>query len=131
MTPSPPAKALFVLLALLAAASAASAQVHAIAWDGARRFQLTASVAPGKFVEVCGRLPRGSLIRWSFESTVPLDFNIHYHEGRRVVVPERRDGAATAGGTLLTPVAQDYCWMWTQRGSVEAPLTLTLQRSRR
>jgi hypothetical protein len=82
-------------------------------------------------VEVCGRLPRGALVRWSFQSEAPLDFNIHYHEGPKVVMPERRDGASAATGTLLAPVAQNYCWMWTRPGSVDSPLTLTLQRTRR
>ncbi|HEX2543170.1 MAG TPA: hypothetical protein VHM00_19065 [Caldimonas sp.] len=117
---------------LLAGAGAAgAAEVIPITWDAAQRFQLTSSVAAGKFVEVCGRLPRGALVRWSFESAAPLDFNIHFHQGKKVVVPAKRDGAATASGTLLARVAQDYCWMWTQRGSVDTLLTLTLQRTRR
>ena len=124
-------KAFLVCVVLAAAASAARAEVVPIVWDAAKRFQLTASVPPGKFVEVCGRLPRGALVRWSFDSASPLDFNIHYHQGTKVVVPDQRDGTAAARGTLLAPVAQDYCWMWTQRGSVAAPLTLTLQRTRR
>ena len=121
------------LLALLLAAASwpAAADLVPIAWDSAQRFQLTSTVRAGKVVEVCGHLPRGALVRWSFQSTTPLDFNIHYHEGPKVVVPDQRDGASTATGTLLTTVAQSYCWMWTQRGSVDAPLTLTLQRTRR
>lgn len=122
-----------MLLALLLAApcSAAAADVLPIAWDAAQRFQLTSTVRAGKFVEVCGRLPRGTLVRWSFQSTAPLDFNIHYHDGPKVVMPDQRHGVSSATGTLLTPVAQSYCWMWTERGSVDAPLTLTLQRTRR
>ena len=124
-------KPFLVCLVLAAVASAARAEIVPIAWDAAKRFQLTSSVAPGKFVEVCGRLPRGALVRWSYESAAPLDFNIHYHEGKKVVTPEQRDGAAAGRGTLLTPRAQDYCWMWTHRGNAAATLTLSLQRTRR
>jgi hypothetical protein len=118
-------------LVLAAAALPARAEIVPIAWDAAKQFQLASSVAAGKFVEVCGKLPRGALVRWSFESPAPLDFNIHYHAGSKVVFPDKRNATAAASGTLLAPVAQDYCWMWTQRGSADAPLTLTLRRTRR
>ena len=124
-------RATLVPVLLAAACPAAAAEVIPITWNAAQRFQLTSAVLPGKTVEVCGRLPRGALVRWSFESAAPLDFNIHYHEGRKVVVPDQRAGVSATRGTLLARVAQDYCWMWTQRGSVDVPLTLTLQRTRR
>jgi hypothetical protein len=124
-------RATLVTLVLAAACGAAAAQIVPITWDAAQRFQLTSTVRAGKIVEVCGRLPRGALVHWSFRSEAPLDFNIHYHEGAKVVMPEQRDRTSAATGTLLAPLAQSYCWMWTQRGSSDAPLTLTLQRTRR
>ena len=38
----------------------------------------------GKFVEICGKLPSGARVGWSFEAQEALDFNIHYHVGDKV-----------------------------------------------
>lgn len=123
-------KAAFISILIATACSPAQAEVITLTWDAAHRFQASSSVLPGKFVEVCGKLGRGETVQWSYESPTPLDFNIHYHQGANVVYPEKRDAAAQAGGTLVAPLAQDYCWMWTNRGSAAATLTLSLQRSR-
>ncbi len=124
-------KAAWVCFLLGAAACAARAEPVPITWGATGRFQLTSSVLPGKFVEVCGKLARGESVRWAYASPTPLDFNIHYHRGPHVVYPEKRDATARARGTLVTPLAQDFCWMWTHRGSAAATLTVSLKRSRR
>jgi hypothetical protein len=123
-------KTAVVALCLAAASSAAHAEIVPIAWDHAGRFETTARVQPGKVVEVCGKLARAETVQWSFESPAPLDFNIHYHEGAKVVYPDKREGKAASSGTLLTQSTQDYCWMWTHRGSAATTLRMSLQRSR-
>ena len=50
------------------------------------RFERSVIVAPGKFTEVCGKLPAGLIVAWNFEATVPLDFNVHHHFGSAVAV---------------------------------------------
>jgi hypothetical protein len=120
---------------LLAAAGAAvlfSAPVHAdlvqIAWDGNGRFERSMTVAPAKFAEVCGKLSKGQSIAWSFTGQQPVNFNIHYHEGKNVVFPEKKDDAISLDGTLSVPVDQDYCWMWENKGSTPASIVLSLKR---
>jgi len=117
------------LLVLLAAAfGTAQARLVDIEWDTARRFETTAAIAPGKMLEVCGRIDKRQQVAWSFESDAALDFNIHYHEGTRVVFAARRDATSAAGDTLVAPLRQDYCWMWTNRGVAPVSVTLILQQ---
>ena len=87
-----------------------------------------ADIAPGRFVEVCGALARGQAIDWRFGSDAALDFNIHYHQGKQVLYPTRRDGVARAEGRLEVEVPQDYCWMWTNKSA--SPTSLRVQLGR-
>ena len=91
--------------------TAARADIIDIAWNEQGRFERRVSVAPGKFAEVCGKLARADSVAWRFEASGPLNFNIHYHEGKDVRYPERRDALAGASGRLQVVLDQDYCWM--------------------
>ena len=116
------------LMLNLVATAPAHAQLIEISWDKDGVFERPLTVAPTKFVEVCGKLSKGQLIDWSFSGPQPLDFNIHYHAGKNVVFPEKQDNTASLKGSLNVPVDQDYCWMWESKGSEPAPLTLSLRR---
>ena len=98
------------MLALLATAAAA-ADLQKIEWRDARS-EATFDVAARKFAEWCGKLAKGEKVEWQFEASGPVDFNVHYHEGKNVNFPEKRAAIAAATGTLEVPVDQDYCWMW-------------------
>lgn len=117
---------------LLAAAGlaplAAAAELIDIAWSGQGRFERRVTVAPGQFAEACGRLARAQAVAWRFEASAPLDFNIHYHEGKDVRYPERRDALARASGKLQVALEQDYCWMWTNRTARPVGLAFELAR---
>ena len=129
-TPCAHLRRLAVMVAMAAAVMAidARAELVDIAWDKAGRFETTLSVAPGKFAEVCGKLAQGQAIAWSFKGDRPMNFNIHYHEGRQVVVPVEQDAAADAQGKLDVSLSQDYCWMWTNKATLSATLLLVLMR---
>ena len=107
----------------------ASAQVVPVHWDAAGHFRKELPIAPGKFVEVCEKLTQGAKVSWSFEATAAVDFNIHYHEGKDVRFPEQRNQVSKEEGTLDAGIAQDYCWMWTNKNAAEARLTLRLTKS--
>ena len=117
----------FVLAVLAAFAASAGSQVVDIAWDASGSFETKSPVAPGKFVEVCGKLNKSQAVAWRFEADQPIDFNIHYHAAGQVVFPEKRVAAAAASGTLKVPVDQDYCWMWTNPAKADALVTLGLR----
>ena len=116
-----------LILAILCS-TAARADIIDIAWNEQGRFERRVSVAPGKFAEVCGKLARADSVAWRFEASGPLNFNIHYHEGKDVRYPERRDALAGASGRLQVVLDQDYCWMWTNKSGQAVDLNLLLTR---
>ena len=121
------------LLAALAVAAAtlapeARAELVNIVWDASGHFESEARVAPGKFAEVCGPLSKGQTVAWSFKADRPMNFNLHYHVGKQVVYPAKQDAAAEAHGELEATLAQDYCWMWTNKGESPSTVRLTLSR---
>jgi len=114
--------------ALAAAGTARAADIVELALDADGRFAHEAAVAPGRFVEVCGKLAKGQAVDWRYQAAGPLDFNIHYHQGKKVVMPEQRKASTAAEGRLQAALDQDYCWMWTNKS--QAPVLLSTSFSR-
>ena len=100
------------LMLLVTVAPLASADVVDIKWSDQGHFSHKGTIAAGKLVEVCGKLSAGNKIRWDFEVSTPVDFNVHYHEGKAVVMPIVRDKTRADAGVFAPPAAQDYCLMW-------------------
>lgn len=114
--------------AALLAAGQAHAQLVEIKFDDAGRFEHSASLAAGKAIEVCGKLLKGQALPWSFTADKPLQFNIHYHVGKKVEFPAKLQSAKAADAQLDVTLDQDYCWMWTNKGDAEAKLGFKLQK---
>ena len=106
----------------------AHAELVGIRWDNAGRFETAVSVVPGKFAEVCGQLDKGQSVAWSFKADRPMNFNIHYHEGKQVVFPAKQDAVVDAQGKLDVSLSQDYCWMWTNKTDLPAQLRIVPRR---
>ena len=106
----------------------ASSPIVDIAWSADGRFAHQATIAAGKFVELCGKLQVRDAVRWSFTAAAPVDFNIHYHVGKDVVYPIRQTQMSASRATLNVESAQDYCWMWTNKGTTPIGLTVELAR---
>lgn len=106
----------------------AAAHIVDIAWSPDGRFTHNTQIAAGKFVEVCGKLAVGDTIRWNYTAAEPVDFNIHYHVGKEVVFPAKQAQVSTGRDTLRVALAQDYCWMWTNKGTKPASLAVELAR---
>jgi hypothetical protein len=115
-------------VALLAAALPARADLLEIGRDPAGRMERALAVAPGKFVELCGKLNTGQTIDWSFEADAATDFNIHYHEDKQVIFPARQDQIAQARGQFVVGVDQHYCWLWRNKRTTPVQLRVMLQR---
>ena len=120
-----PARALVLALAI---ATGAGADVIDIKWDANGRFERNVNLAPGKFAEVCGKLPAGLKVRWAFNAGMPLDFNVHYHVDKAVVFPSKLTAVAAAKDVLDTKIDQDYCWMWSNKSASATTITVKLQR---
>ena len=70
------------------------------------------ALPPFQFHEECGTLKAGDRIAYEWESKAPLKFNIHYHEGKAVIMPVTRDEAKADRAEFRALTAQDYCLMW-------------------
>ena len=114
--------------ALALPASASAADLVPIEWNAAGAFERSLTLAPAKFVEVCGRLAAGARIEWRFEASQPSDFNIHYPEGQAVRYPAKEEARMKSAGTLEAAREQDYCWMWSNRSARSLGLRVQLQR---
>lgn len=67
---------------------------------------------PYKVHEECVKLLPGDRLEYAFDANAPLHFNIHYHEGKAVVMPLSRDQVKSDRGEFKVLVAQEYCLMW-------------------
>ena len=114
--------------AAFSGAAFAANHISDIAWAPDGRYTHQAQITAGKFVEVCGKLAVGEGVRWSFTAAAPVDFNIHYHVGKEAVFPARQAQVSSGRDTLNAAVAQDYCWMWTNKGSAPVDLKVELAR---
>ena len=115
-------------VAMMFAATTLRAELVEIGWDASGSFERAIDIAPGKFAELCGRLAKGQTIAWSFKSPLPLDFNIHFHEGREVVFPAKQNQTTSLQGELKVPVDQDYCWVWENRAAGPGSVAIVLHR---
>lgn len=115
------------LLLAVALAGNAWAQVATVEWNRGT-FEREFIVPAGKFVELCAMLEPGHNVAWRFSSQAPMDFNVHYHEGKEVRMPDRRDQADNASGVLAVASREDYCWMWTNKTSTPSTVTVRLGR---
>jgi hypothetical protein len=79
-------------------------------------------------VEVCGKLEQGEVVRWDFNASVPVDFNIHYHVGKEAEFPTKQSQVSSGRDTLRVAVREDHCWMWRNKTAGRARVDLQLQR---
>ncbi|MEO6278523.1 hypothetical protein [Roseateles sp.] len=106
----------------------AAAQVLDIAWTPEGRFAHATTLAAKEVLEVCGKLPLRSHIQWSFEASAPLAFNIHVHQGKKVVYAARLEQADRAQGRQRFDAEPAHCWMWTNAGAAGVKVEVELRR---
>ena len=118
---------MLLLFALACSVSTSQAELISFKLDGNLSFKTQSNIQPGKFSEVCGKLKKGNLIRWQFDSSAPLDFNIHYHEGKEIIFPYKMNNIKSAKEELLISLDQDFCWMWTNKSGEAVKLEMNLR----
>jgi hypothetical protein len=94
--------------ALLSLALAAA--LPSIAQDE-RPIRLT--IAPGKVGEVCMPLDAGDTLAWHFKSSAAVDFNLHQHLGKDVLMPVDRKAIAEDRAEHRVDRKNEWCLMWT------------------
>jgi hypothetical protein len=115
-------------IAMMAIPAMAANHIVDIAWTSDGHFAQSATIEPGKFVEVCGKLEQGAVVRWDFSATAPVDFNIHYHVGKETEFPAKQSQVSSGRDTLRVTVQEVYCWMWRNKTAGHAKVDLQLQR---
>jgi hypothetical protein len=70
------------------------------------------TLPPLELHEECVRLAPGDRVDYSFDSSEPVAFNIHYHEGKAVVMPVSREASRADAGVFAPALAQHYCLRW-------------------
>ena len=103
----------------------AHAEVVKIRWNSDGQFAYGAEVSGGGFLELCGKLPAGLAVDWSFTSSVPVASDVHYHEGKQVLFAAKHPSAASVKDQLLVKTEQDYCWMWSN--NIRLPFRIDVQ----
>jgi hypothetical protein len=72
------------------------------------KIQLPSSVTH----EECLKLLQENEVVYSFESSHPLTFDIHYHDGTQIVDAFAKKTIATMEATLKPEIVQEYCMTW-------------------
>jgi len=108
-----------IFLALGVAAAAGAESTESV--TSAKPF--SHSIAPRKIAEECFRLAAGQSIAYAFESSSPVDFNIHFHKGDQAIYPVKIDQVQRGEERFTAASTDDYCLMWTNR----TPQTVTVK----
>jgi len=62
--------------------------------------------------EACVKLQRGDRLEYAFVARRPVDFDIHYHEGKAVVAPVTRQKVERDEDAFEPLDAHEYCMTW-------------------
>ncbi len=72
-------------------------------------------LAPGKVEEVCVPLAKGEGFDFAFRSDSPVDFNVHYHAGSKVVMPIDVRSVMRQTGRVVAKGKREHCMMWSAK----------------
>jgi hypothetical protein len=111
-------------LALAALAGVASCAGHPLR-PGEPRVVERVEIAPYAMHEECAQLATGTRLDYRFQSSAPLDFDIHYRESGAVLAPVVREDSTADSGMFEARTAQHYCLAW-QAGATGAIISYRL-----
>lgn len=115
------------LLLTLVLPLAAHAEIIDIKWTD-KSFSHDAAIAPKKFLEICGALKKSERVSWAFDGSLPSDFNVHHHVGKKVIYAEDRKAISRAEGQLIVAQDETYCWMWTNKSDSALTVKVNLKQ---
>jgi len=81
--------------------------------------EIEETLYPNGDYEECVELLPGQVLEYSFETSMPVDFNIHYHAKGRVFYPVKRDRVSSLSSRIdvdelsyYTGGERYFCLMW-------------------
>jgi len=87
-------------------------------------------ISPYVVYEQCVLLQAGDRIGYLFRVTVPLAFNIHFHDANAVIEPISAASTQGESGEFSADRDQTYCLMW-EAGAGGSVLEYRVERLRR
>lgn len=75
----------------------------------------TMELAGGKIHEECMQLDVADILRYEFEASLELVFNVHYHVGEEIIFPIEDHLSQGEESSMTIETEQHYCLMWTNR----------------
>ena len=119
-----------ILVAALAAiaASTATAAATDIRWSPSDTFEHTATIAPGKGAEVCGKIEPRLPVDWRFSADGPLSFNIHRHSDAEITYAMKSYLTREQNGKFSPTFNFEWCWMWTNETTDPVTVRVDLKR---
>jgi hypothetical protein len=73
------------------------------------------TIKSGEFHEECVSVHRGQRIVYAFDTSAPVDFNIHYHSDRQIFYPVKKDNVRADSGKYEPTTDDIHCLMWTNK----------------
>ena len=88
------------------------------------KYDLT--IPPGEIHESCMKILETEELKYSFESSGKVDFNIHYHEAdsEAIYYPVQETLISYKSDTFQPEMTQHYCLMWENSSGVESGLSV-------
>ena len=77
--------------------------------------------------EECLKLLQANEVVYSFEASDPLTFDIHYHDGNRIVDAFAKKTISDLKATLRPEIVQEYCMSWSNHQPKEVQLKYQFQ----
>lgn len=84
--------------------------------------EVSTELKPRAIYEECMEVTEEQKLTYSYSSSQPLDFNIHYHVGNIIYFPLRKTSAELKD-VYLPKVVQSYCLMWKNNSDQDVELT--------
>jgi hypothetical protein len=79
----------------------------------AETYAVRHEIPPGKIAEECRNLASDERVRYRFEASAAVPFNVHFHRGSTVEYPVKIEKTSDVASIFTASSAQDFCWMWT------------------
>ena len=89
--------------------------------------QVELQLPSSRIHEKCLQLSQEQELIYSFEASHPLTFDLHYHDGTRIVGTVTKEAIVAWEATLQPEGAFEYCMTWSNHQPQAVPLTYQFQ----
>ena len=87
-------------------------------------------IMPGKIHENCFVLAPNESIKYTFNTTSDVAFNIHYHSGDQVKYPVKLKSVSNKSDSFKATIKQNYCLMWTNNSKQSTQLSYSYRKTK-